>query len=145
MCSSDLADALPGAAAADAASAVRDATLIVTATNARDPVLRADWVAPGATIIAMGADRRGRSELDYRLVAEASFVACDDVDVARSLADDLSGCVREGHLEWQEVTPLADVLAGRVEARVTADDRVVLKLVDATPLVLALARVALGA
>lgn len=134
-----------GAVVGDAAAAVRDASLVVTATNARDPVLRADWVAPGATVIAMGADRRGRRELDYRLVAEASFVACDDVDVARSLADDLRDCVREGHLEWQEVTPVADVVAGRVEARVTDGDLVVLKLIDATPLVLALARSALGA
>ena len=134
-----------GKVAADAAAAVRGATVVVTATNARDPVLRADWVAPGATVLALGADRPGRRELDYRLVAEATFAACDGVAVARALADDLRGCVAEGHLDWQEVTPLAGVVAGDVDARTSDDDLVVLKLVDAAPLVLALARAALGA
>jgi len=134
-----------GRVVADPAGAVRDADLIVTATNARDPVLRADWVAEGASVIALGADRRGRSELDYRLISEAAFVACDDPRVARSLADDLRGCVAEGHLDWQEVTPLRDVLDGSADARVTDDDLVVLKLIDPTPVVLALARAALNA
>lgn len=133
-----------GDVAADAAAAVRDATLIVTATNARDPVLRADWVPVGASILALGADRRGRRELDYRIVAGASFVMCDAPRVARAIADDLRDCVAEGHLDWQEVTPVADVLAGRAEARVGDDDLVVAKLIDTTPLLLALARAALG-
>jgi hypothetical protein len=51
--------------------------------------------------------------------------------------------VEEGHLDWQEVTPLRDVLIGAADARVTADDLVVAKLIDATPGVLALARAAL--
>jgi ornithine cyclodeaminase len=127
----------------DAATAVRDASLVVTATNARDPALRADWVAPGASILALGADRRGRRELDYRLLADAAFVTCDAPPVARVLADDLRECVEEGHLDWQEVTPLRDVLIGAADARVTADDLVVAKLIDATPGVLALARAAL--
>lgn len=132
-----------GTVVRDAAAAVRHATLVVTATNARDAVLRADWVAPGAAIIALGADRQGRRELDYRILGEASFVACDAPAVARVLADDLRDCVAEGHLDWQEVTPLRDVLLGAVDARVTATDLVVVKLIDATPVVLALARAAL--
>jgi ornithine cyclodeaminase len=132
-----------GRVVGDAATAVRDARLVLTATNARDPALRADWVAPGASIIALGADRRGRRELDYRLLADAAFVTCDAPLVARVLADDLRECVEEGHLDWQEVTPLRDVLIGAADARVTADDLVVAKLIDATPGVLALARAAL--
>jgi ornithine cyclodeaminase/alanine dehydrogenase-like protein (mu-crystallin family) len=133
-----------GDARADAQSAVRDAALIITATNARDPVLRADWVAEGASVIAAGADRPGRRELDYRLIAEASFVACDAPRIARALADDLRDCVAEGHLDWQEVTPLGTVLSGDVDARVADDDLVVVKLIDPAPAVLALARRALG-
>lgn len=128
----------------DAATAVRDASLIVTATNARDPVLRADWVAEGVSIIAVGADRQSRRELDYRVIADAAFVACDAPHVARTLADDLRDCVAEGHLDWQEVTPLRSVLAGDVDARVTADDVVVVKLIDPTPGLLALARRVIG-
>ena len=134
-----------GKVVGDAASAVRDASLVVTATNARDPALRADWVAPGAAILALGADRRGRRELDYRLLADAAFVTCDAPMVARVIADDLRECVDEGHLDWQEVTPLRDVITGTVDARVKPDDLVVAKLIDSTPGLLALARSALGA
>lgn len=133
-----------GEARADAQSAVRDADLVLTATNARDPVLRADWVAEGASVIAAGADRPGRRELDYRLIAEASFVACDAPRIARALADDLRDCVAEGHLDWQEVTPLGTVLSGEADARVADDDLVVVKLIDPAPALLALARRALG-
>lgn len=132
-----------GKVVGDAATAVRDASLVVTATNARDPALRADWVAPGATILALGADRRGRRELDYRLLADAAFVTCDAPMVARVIADDLRECVDEGHLDWQEVTPLRDVITGAVDARVKPDDLVVAKLIDSTPGLLALARAAL--
>ena len=127
----------------DAAATARGATLVVTATNARDPVLRADWVEPGCSVLALGADRRGRRELDYRLLADAAFVTCDAAGVARVIADDLRDCVADGHLDWQEVTPVADVLSGQADARVGDDDLVVAKLIDATPLVLALARLAL--
>ena len=93
---------------------------------------------PGAPALTCG-----RRELDYRLLADAAFVACDAPLVARVLADDLRECVEEGHLDWQEITPLRDVLIGAADARVTADDLVVAKLIDATPGVLALARAAL--
>ncbi len=132
-----------GRLVSDAPTAVRDATLIVTATNARDPALRADWVAPGASIIAMGADRQGRRELDYRILADAAFVTCDAPAIARVIGDDLRDCVAEGHLEWQEITPIRDVLLPVVDARVTEDDLVVAKLIDQTPVLLALARAAL--
>jgi hypothetical protein len=59
------------------------------------------------------------------------------------IADDLRDCVLEGHLEWQEVTPIRDVLVPVVDARVTDDDLVVAKLIDPTPVLLALARAAL--
>lgn len=133
-----------GEARSDGQSAVRDADLVITATSARDPVLRADWVAEGAAVIAAGADRPGRRELDYRLIAEASFVACDAPRIARALADDLRDCVAEGHLDWQEVTPLGMVLRGEADARVADDDLIVVKLIDPAPAVLAAARRAIA-
>jgi ornithine cyclodeaminase/alanine dehydrogenase-like protein (mu-crystallin family) len=131
-------------AVADAATATSGATVIVTAASARDPVLRADWVPPGATVVAIGADRPGRRELDYRVVADAALVACDAPRAAAILADDLREPVADGHLDWQEVTPLADLVGGDVEGRVGAEDRLLVKLVDPTPGVLALARAALA-
>jgi ornithine cyclodeaminase/alanine dehydrogenase-like protein (mu-crystallin family) len=54
-----------GAAVADSAEgAVRGADVVVTATNSREPVLRRDWLAPGAHVNAVGASAPTSRELD---------------------------------------------------------------------------------
>jgi ornithine cyclodeaminase/alanine dehydrogenase-like protein (mu-crystallin family) len=135
-----LAAAIGGVVAATPAAAVAGAAVVVTATNARDPVLRADWLTEGATVIALGADRPGRRELDYRVVEDADLVVCDSPTMARTLADDLRECVAEGYLDWQEVQPLGDILAGVSEGRQGPEDRVVVKIIDPTEPVLAVAQ-----
>jgi len=141
----DLADVgVPVVAAPDPASAVREAHVVVTATSARDPVLRDDWLAEGVTVLALGADRRGRRELDYRVIEGAALVVCDSPAMARLLADDLRECVAEGYLDWQEVLALADVVAGALEAEPATGDRIVVKVIDPTAPAVAAARIALG-
>lgn len=135
---------VPTAVAADPAGAVRDAQVVVTATSARDPVLRDDWLAEGVAVLALGADRRGRRELDYRVIEGAALVVCDSPALARLLADDLRECVAEGYLDWQEVLALGDVLAGALEAAPATADRVVVKAIDPTGAALAVARALVG-
>lgn len=124
----------------DAAAAVRDARIVITSTNARDPVLRDDWLAEGAMVLALGADRRGRRELDYRVIDGAALVVCDSPAMGRLLADDLRECVAEGYLDWQEVLALGDLVVSGLEAPCPAEDRVVVKVIDPTGPALAVAR-----
>lgn len=58
-----------------AEEAVRQVGLIITATAAREPILRPEWVEPGTHINAVGADSVGKQELHEDLVSKATLFA----------------------------------------------------------------------
>ena len=60
--------AAPGDAAASA-------DIVITATPSREPLLQAGSLAPGALVLAMGADTRGKRELDAGVLDDAAVVA----------------------------------------------------------------------
>ena len=61
-------------AMADVASAVRDADVIVTATNAIEPFLEGAWVKPGALVNAVGSPRPTWRELDDQLMRQCALI-----------------------------------------------------------------------
>ena len=68
--------------------AVRGADLVITVTASREPLLRAEWLAPGATVIAVGSDGPDKQELDVGVLARAD----------RVVADSLPQCLRLGEI-----------------------------------------------
>ena len=64
----------PIEAVENAEAAVRGADIVVTATSAQEPVLRRDWLAPGAHINAVGASVRTHREIDTATLAAATLV-----------------------------------------------------------------------
>jgi ornithine cyclodeaminase/alanine dehydrogenase-like protein (mu-crystallin family) len=63
-----------GATAMDAEAAVRDADVVVVATSSRQPVLRGEWLKPGAHVNAVGANRPDWRELDDDVMSATLFV-----------------------------------------------------------------------
>jgi len=55
-------------------AAVRDADVVVTATNALQPILEGAWLKPGAHVNAVGAPRPDWRELDDRAMANTLVV-----------------------------------------------------------------------
>jgi ornithine cyclodeaminase/alanine dehydrogenase-like protein (mu-crystallin family) len=76
-------------AANSAEEAVRGADIVVTATNAKDPVLESDWISDGTLVNAMGSNVANRRELPGHLVKRAALVAVDSLEQARIEAGDL--------------------------------------------------------
>ncbi len=101
--------------------------VVVTATTSPDPVLRGEWLQPGALVCAVGANDGKRRELDNVVLERAAFVCCDSVDDARLESADLIEPVSSGVLDWLEVYELQEVVAGEVAGRQAADDIVVFK------------------
>ena len=115
---------------AEAAEWYRDAAeqdVVVTATSSRDPVLRGEWLRPGALVCAIGANRLEARELDNAVLERARFVCCDSKEQARVEAGDLVEPVDRGALDWLEVHELAEVVGGEVRGRSSDEDVVVFK------------------
>lgn len=113
----------PGEGHHDAASQ----DVVITITNSRDPVLRGEWLRPGAVVVAAGANVASHRELDNVVLERASFVCCDWLEQARIESGDLIDPVEAGVLDWLEVHELHEVVAGDVVARHSDDDIVLFK------------------
>jgi ornithine cyclodeaminase/alanine dehydrogenase-like protein (mu-crystallin family) len=61
----------PVEAAASVEAAVRGADLIVTVTSSHEPVLRREWIAPGAHLNVVGASQPDAREVDSATMAAA--------------------------------------------------------------------------
>ncbi len=112
-----------GASARDPA----ECDVVVTVTGSPDPVLRGEWLHPGALVCAVGANDGRRRELDNVVLERATFVCCDSIEDARLESADLTEPVASGVLDWLEVHELQEVVAGEVSGRLGDDDIVVFK------------------
>ena len=83
-----------------AEEAVRGADIVVTATNSKDPVLEADWIAPGAHINAMGSNQAGRRELPAELIQRADRIVVDSIEQSRLESGDL--VLAWGQEQWND-------------------------------------------
>jgi thiomorpholine-carboxylate dehydrogenase len=72
------------AVATDAESAVRGADVIVTATNALEPILKGAWLKPGAHVNAVGSPRPTWRELDDAAMANVLVVDSREAALAES-------------------------------------------------------------
>ena len=111
--------------AESAEAAVRDAEIVVTATNSKDPVLAASWIQPGTFISAMGSNQGNRRELPGELLSTAGLVAVDSLEQAKIEAGDLvlAHC-------WDNVVELKDVEPVYDRRRITIFESLGLGLED---------------
>ena len=76
-----------GLKAMELEEAVRGADVVVTATSAREPILKGEWLKPGAHVNAVGASRPDWRELDD--AAMRNVVIVDSYEGARNEAGDV--------------------------------------------------------
>jgi ornithine cyclodeaminase/alanine dehydrogenase-like protein (mu-crystallin family) len=116
-----------GVGPAESGAAAAACDVVVTATTAKDPVLRGEWLRDGALVCAIGANDPRARELDNAVVARASFVCCDSVEDSKLESGDLIEPVASGVLDWLEVHELQEVVAGDVPGRQHDTDVVLFK------------------
>jgi alanine dehydrogenase len=113
----------PVKAVGDARDAVEGADIVVTATTAPDPVFPEDALAPGATVVAIGAYTEELQELEPAVLEEADQIFGDSPDEVRHIGDWLATDLGE-----DDIRPFAHVFIGKAE-RQHSDERIVVESV----------------
>ncbi len=96
---------------------VRGADVIVTITNSRDPLFKAEWLTEGTHINAAGSNHWMRREIDADVVQRAELIVVDDLVQAKTECGDLIWPVERGLLRWEGVHELKEVVKGHVPGR----------------------------
>lgn len=106
---------------ADPRGAVAAADIVITVTPSQAAIVEKGWVQPGTHISAMGADTKGKQELDPGLVAAASLFY-DELEQVQSIGEFqhafLQGLIQADDLE----ASIGEVAAGMHPGRKSDDE-----------------------
>jgi ornithine cyclodeaminase len=92
--------------------------IVTTTTPATEPLLHADHLRPGVHITAVGSDAEHKQELDAGLLTEADVVVCDSRPQSELLGELRALLDADMSIDAIE---LGDVISGRADGRVDAD------------------------
>ncbi|QDX41090.1 ornithine cyclodeaminase family protein [Salarchaeum sp. JOR-1] len=110
------------AAVASPDAAIEDADIVITATNASEPVFDGDHLEPGTHVTAMGQYNPEKRELDATTIERSIYVpdlrARATTDAGSFLHALDEGVVTEDHIHAE----LGDVLVGEAAGRTSDDD-----------------------
>lgn len=113
---------VPIEASESAEEAVRGADLVCTTTSSKEPVLRGEWLAPGAHVNAVGSCFPSAREIDTEAVRRSRFYTDCRESCLREAGDFLiplrEGAITESHLLGE----IGEVLLGRVAGRASPSD-----------------------
>lgn len=103
----------------DLQGATEDADVIVTATSAQAPLLKAAWMKPGAFYSHVGG-----WEDEYAVAAQCDKIVCDDWDTVKHRTQTLSRMYKDGELTDDDVHGnLIDLIGGEKPGRESDDER----------------------
>ena len=111
-------------ASTDLAASLRASDVCVTCTPSHRAFVSRDDITPGTFVAAVGADNRGKQELEPALVASATLV----VDVLEQCAEigELQHALAAGLMTREQVhAELGDVVSGRRPGRTSGDEVIV--------------------
>lgn len=100
--------------------ATEGADIIVTATSAQRPLLKAEWMQKGAFYSHIGG-----WEDEYAVAAQCEKIVCDDWEVVKGRDQTLSRMFKDGELSENDIHGnLADLVNGDKPGRESEDERI---------------------
>ncbi len=101
---------------------VRFGEIVITATSAKEPVVKGEWLEPGTHVNAIGANAAERRELDRRVIEKAAVIAVDSLEQTRKEAGDLIQGFAELGRGWDGVLELGTIVAGSQLGRNSSEE-----------------------
>src|SRR5437899_4036742 len=102
--------------------AVRGSDVVITVTPSREPLVRAEWVAPGTHITAVGADSPDKQELDVGVLQNADKGVADRLDQC-VLFGEIHHAIEAGVLRPGDVyAELGEIAAGLKRGRTSGQE-----------------------
>lgn len=109
-------------AATSAEETARGKSIVITATGAREPVLKGEWIEPGTHLNVAGSNFLSKAEVDVETIKRSSIIAVDSIEQSRIEAGDLMPAIERGVITWESVTELGRIVAGRDKGRTSDQD-----------------------
>ncbi|MQG64037.1 MAG: ornithine cyclodeaminase family protein [SAR202 cluster bacterium] len=108
--------------------AVRDCDIVLCIAATMDPVVEADWLKDGSTLIGAGPTTWRAREVDEAVITRAGKLIVDSTEQAAIEAGDLCSAVDKGIIQWSKVHELRHVVSGAVTGRDSNDQVVYAKI-----------------
>ncbi len=103
-------------------AAAEGASILVTITSSKTPVLEGAWIEAGAHVNAAGSNALARAEIDVEAVRRASLIVTDSLEQAQVECGDLVAAIEQGVIGWDAVHELGEIVAGKHPGRQRASD-----------------------
>ena len=95
-----------------------DCDILVTTTPSRLAVVRESWINPGTHINAIGADAKGKQELESNLTKKAKVIVDDIAQAVHS--GEVNVPISNGVLKQEEIhAQIGEILTGKKPGRVS--------------------------
>lgn len=107
--------------------AVDGAQVVITCTAGREPLVRAEWLAPGAHVTALGSDGSGKQELEPEVLASADLLVADSREQCEQIGE-LQHAIGTGLVSREDVVELGEIAAGKRPGRTSASELTVCDL-----------------
>jgi alanine dehydrogenase len=112
------------AVASSVQGAVAGADIVITVTASREPLVKAEWLARGTLVLAVGSDGPDKQELDVELLARADRIVADSVEQCLRLGE-IHHAVENGAIAREDVDAELGEITARLKPGRQSDDEIV--------------------
>lgn len=96
---------------------LKNSDILVTITNAREPVFDGNLLEPGMHVNAAGNNGAAKREIDETTIQRADLIVLDNKEQAKIECGDLIAAAANGTFNWAQAFELHHVVGGKISGR----------------------------